>query len=213
MLIEVYADIACPWCYVADKRLQKALASRPDLKVERHWRPFQLQPDLPQSGLEWNTFAADKFGGWERAQAMFGYVSQAAEGDGLEFNFDRIASAANTANGHRLILWAAEQGQEWEMAHALFKAFFTDGRDLSNRAELAAIAGEVGLEPETAYAFLKTDRFEAEVDYSQQRASELGIRGVPFFIFEGKYAVSGAQPVESYQRAIEMVEKHKREKA
>lgn len=144
MRIEVYADVACPWCYVGEKRLEKALRNRPDLDVERLWRPFQLRPEMPAGGVPWQEFASEKFGGAENMARAFAHVAAAGEPDGLRFDFDRVASAPNTVDAHRLILHAAEGGARWKMADALFRGYFADGRDLNDTEDLAALAGEAG---------------------------------------------------------------------
>jgi|SRR5579884_356020 len=204
MRIEVYSDVACPWCYIGERRLTRALEQRPDLHVERVWRPFQLQPDLPPSGLPWDEYAAAKFGGAERARAMFARVTEVAAGDGLEYHFERIPTAANTMDAHRLILFAREYGKEWAMAEALFAAYFTHGADLADRDQLVAIATGSGLPEDAARAYLASDAGVAEVAASQEEAAALGIGGVPFYIFDGRYAVSGAQPVALFLRALDL---------
>jgi predicted DsbA family dithiol-disulfide isomerase len=205
MLIEVYADIACPWCYIGERRLDKALAQRPDLTVERHWRPFQLQPALPATGLPWEPFAATKFGGLSRARTMFERVTQIGAEDGLPFAFDRVATAPNTRDAHRLVLWAATQEREWAMARALFAAYFAAGHDLNDPAQLAAVAATVGLDPAAALALLGGSEYAADVDRSQAQAEQLGIQGVPFYVIDERYALSGAQPVSVFLQALDLV--------
>ncbi len=205
MLIDVYADIACPWCYIGERRLARALAQRPELPVERHWRPFQLQPGLPPAGLPWAEFVQSKFGGLHRAQAIFAQVRTIGAADGITFNFDRIAGAPNTRDSHRLILFAAEHGREWETVEALFAAYFTDGRDVSNPEELAAVAAGVGLDGGVVRACLAGDAHTAAVDASQAEAHQLGISGVPFYVVDGRYGLSGAQPVEVFRQALDLV--------
>ena len=204
MVIDIYADVVCPWCYIGKRRLELALAERPGLEVERRWRPFQLQPDLPASGEPWAAFVQRKFGGAARAQAMFDHVAQIGAADGLRLAFDRVAHAANTRDAHRLILFAADQGREWEMADALFVAYFAEGRNLSDADELAAIAAGAGLGAPTARETLASGAYAAEVDASQQEAEQIGITGVPFYIFDQRYAISGAQPVEVFLRALDL---------
>lgn len=205
MLIEVYADIACPWCYIGERRLAEALAQRPDIAVERHWRPFQLQPDLPPQGLPWAEFVPAKFGGVAQAQRIFARVAQAGAPDGIDFRFDRVATAPNTMDAHRLVLFAAACGQEWPMADALFAAHFTEGRDLNDQNQLVAVAESVGLDAAEVRAYLASDAGIAEVAASQETAERLGITGVPFFVIDGRYGLSGAQPVEVFVRALDQL--------
>jgi predicted DsbA family dithiol-disulfide isomerase len=203
VLVEVYADVVCPWCYIGKKRLESALALRPGLSVERRWRPFQLQPDLPREGVTWREFAQQKFGGWERAQSMFAHVAQTGAADGIDFNFDRVASAPNTLDAHRLILFAAEHNREWEMVDALFAAYFKEGRNLNDLSHLAEIAAQVGLDARQVSDYLAGSANEDAVNASQETAYELGIHGVPFYIFDNRYALSGAQPVKAFLYALD----------
>ena len=203
MLIEVYADIACPWCYIGERRLAEALAQRPDMEVARRWRPFQLQPDLPPQGVPWAEFVPAKFGGAAQAARMFARVAQAGAPDGIDFRFDQVATAPNTRDAHRLVLFAAEHGQEWPMADALFAAHFTEGRDLNDPDQLVAVAESVGLDAAEVRAYLASDAGVAEVQASQEQAERLGITGVPFYVIDGRYGLSGAQPVDVFVRALD----------
>ncbi len=196
MLIEVYADLACPWCYIGARRLARALALRPDLEVERCWRPFQLQPRMPAGGLPWRTFVREKFGGAERAAGAFARVTEVGAADGLTFAFDRVASAPNTVDAHRLILFAARHGRQWETADALFAAYFAEGRDMNDHEQLVEAASRAGLPGAEVRAFLAGDECVDEVAASQAEAYRLGVRGVPFYVLDGRYGLSGAQPVE-----------------
>jgi predicted DsbA family dithiol-disulfide isomerase len=206
MKIDVYADVVCPWCYVGEKRLEKALRSRPDLEVERRWRPFQLRPEMPAGGVPWRPFALEKFGGEENMRRAFAHVAAAGEPEGVRFDFDRVASAPNTVNAHRLILHAARRGREWPMADALFRGYFAQGRDLNDPEALAAMAADAGLDPDEARAYLAGDSGAQDVWESQQVAVGLGIGGVPFYVIDDRYAVSGGQPAEVWLRTLEAIE-------
>ena len=204
LVLDVFADIACPWCYVGEARLTAALRQRPDLDVQRRWRPFQLQPQLPQGGLPWRTFAEEKFGGWQRAQGMFAQVEQAAANDGITFAFDQIASAPNTADAHRLLLWAERQEVgTFALADAIFRAHFAEGVDINDHDALARIAATAGLDVDAARAFLATDNLADAVAQSQQIAQRAGISGVPLYLFGNSFALSGAQPAETFVRALD----------
>ena len=204
MIVEVYADIVCPWCYIGMRRLSAALAQRPDLRVERRWRPFQLQPAMPRAGLAWPEFVESKFGGAERARVAFARVTAVGAAEGIEFDFERIANAPNTRDAHRLVLFAAREGREWELADALFAAYFARGRDLGDHEQLADAAASVGLSRAAALAYLASDEGGAEVDASQQEAYQTGVTGVPFYVLDGRYALSGAQPVEVFLQALDL---------
>ena len=195
MQLEVYSDVVCPWCFVGEKRLTKALADRPDLKVEVRWRPFQLQPGMPEGGLPWAEFSRQKFGGESGAKAAFSQVSAAGERDGIRFDVD----------AHRLVLLAGNYGMQWELADALFRAYFTEGKNLNDHEELAQVASSVGLDAEEVGEYLAGDAGDFEVRSSQEDAQRLGITGVPFYVFDGRYAIYGAQPVEVFGEALDMV--------
>jgi predicted DsbA family dithiol-disulfide isomerase len=180
--IDIFADVACPWCYIGERRLTQALAARPDLHVERHWRPYQLQPDLPRGGISWSDLVDQKFGGAERAAAMFGRVAAAGAADGLQFNFDRA----------------------WAMVETLFAAYFTNGRDVSDRSELVRLAAKAGFDADSVRDYLASDANAAAVQASQRTAHQYGVQGVPFFVFAERYALSGAQPLEIFERALDL---------
>ena len=206
MEIDVYADVVCPWCYVGEKRLEKALRDRPNLDVEMRWRPFQLRPEMPAGGLPWRPFALEKFGGEENMRRAFAHVVAAGEPDGVRFDFDRVASAPNTVDAHRLILHARERGREWQMADALFRGYFAEGRDLNDARDLATMAAGIGLDAEEVRTFLGGDASTRDVREGQREAAELGIGGVPFYVVDGRYAVSGGQPAEVWLRTLDVIE-------
>jgi predicted DsbA family dithiol-disulfide isomerase len=203
MLIDVYSDVVCPWCYIGEKRLSKVLAGRPEVEVR--WRPFQLQPGMPEGGVPWAEFSRQKFGGESGAKAAFSHVSAAGEGDGIRFDFGRVVSAPNTVDAHRLILLAGDHGLQWELVEALFRAYFTEGKDLNDHEQLAEVASSVGLDAEEVGEYLAGEGGISEVRSSQDEAQSLGITGVPFYVFDGRYALYGAQPVEVFGEALDMV--------
>ena len=203
MMIDVWSDVVCPWCYIGEKRLEQALAQRPELAVEIRWQPFQLRPDMPAQGEPWGAFAFEKFGGIARAQAAFNQVTTVGREVGLEFNFDRVTSAPNTVDAHRLILLAGEYGLQWPLATALFAAYFSDGRNLNDHAQLVEIAVGVGLDGAAVRALLASDAKIADVQHNQESATQLGVQGVPFYVLDQRYAVSGAQPVGVFLRALD----------
>lgn len=203
--IDVYADIVCPWCYIGEKRLEKALAQRPGLPVERRWRPFQLRPEMPENGLPWREFARSKFGGEASAHAAFAQVTAVGEQEGLRFDFGRVASAPNTVDGHRLILYAARHNRQWETANALFEAYFAAGRNLNDVEDLVGIATGAGLEAEETRSYLSGPEDTAEVWAAQEEAARLNVSSVPCYVFDGRYALSGARPAEAFLQAFDAV--------
>jgi predicted DsbA family dithiol-disulfide isomerase len=205
MVIDVYADIVCPWCYIGTRRLAAALEQRPELAIERRWRPFQLRPEMPARGQPWADFVREKFGGMAQAQPIFARVTSIGAVDGISFAFDRIASAPNTRDAHRLILLARERGLEWPMVEALFAAHFAEGRNLNDADDLAAAAARAGLDAAAARDLLASDAYGDAVDQSQRTAARLDIQGVPFCVIDHSYGISGAQPVELFVRAIDVI--------
>ena len=206
MTIDVYADIACPWCYVGRARLKQALAERPDLDVSLRWRPFQLQPDMPPDGRDFRTVLEKKFGGWDRAERMFERVREMGAETGLTFDFEAIEVAPNTADAHRLVLWAEEQQGEDAAdaaATALFRAYFTEGRNVSAPEVLVDCAGDVGLDEDAARTLLDGDAHAEAVRESQTQAQRRGITGVPCYVFDDRHAVTGAQPVDTFVEALD----------
>jgi predicted DsbA family dithiol-disulfide isomerase len=226
LTIDVWADIACPWCWIGERRLQAAVArlraARPEVRVARAWRPYQLQPQLPPEGVAWERFAREKFGGGERMEQMFAHVAAAGAADGLRYRFDRMTVAPNTSDAHRLVLWAATVEPRpgtraaesrasdddpggagaLAMAEALFAAYFAEGRNVSDRAVLADVAVSAGLDGASARATLESDAFVADVRGAQREAQRLGVRGVPFIVLDERLAISGAQPAELFDRAL-----------
>lgn len=203
--IDVFSDLSCPWCYIGERRLDRALLLRPDVEADWHWRPFLLQPDLPEQGMPWDIFVESKFGGMERARPMFERVTAVGASEGLTFDFGRMTNAPNTIDAHRLILWAEGQELQQEMARLLFRAYFTEGRDLTDRETLVAAARAAGLDVEAARTWLASSEGRAEVTASVEEARRLGITGVPFYVLERKWAISGAQPLEVFEDAIAKV--------
>jgi predicted DsbA family dithiol-disulfide isomerase len=203
--VDVFSDIACPFCYIGDTRLERVLKSRPDLEMQWVWHPFQLQPDLPERGIPWDVFSVKKFGGLEARRSAFAHVIQAGTSEGIGFDFERMPVAPNTLNTHRLVLLASERGLGKAMALAFYKAYFTQAIDITDPIELERIALEVGLVSDDVQNLFSSDQYRPDVQTSQLEANRLGISGVPFFIFNQKFAVSGAQPFEVFEQAFERV--------
>ncbi|MEU8214731.1 DsbA family oxidoreductase [Micromonospora taraxaci] len=204
MEIEIYADVICPWCYIGKRRLDEALASY-EGEVTVRYRPFQLDPSPVPEPLPLVEALAGKFGGPERARQMVDHVTQVAAGDGLRLDYDR-AVIANTFDAHRLVSYATDHGRAAEMVEALYQAHFNNGVDVGSREALAALAGDIGLDAADARRFLDSDERVADVEAQLATARDLGITGVPMFVLAGKYAVSGAQEVQTLLAAIAEVE-------
>ncbi len=203
--LDVYADLACPWCSIGEANLTRALAARPDLAVERRWRPFQLQPDLPRAGVPLRPFFPDKFGGEEAMQAAFARTAEAGAAAGVPLDFGRLAGAPNTADAHRLVLLAADYDRTWDAARALFDGYFAHGRDLTDADTLVELVAGTGVPADEARDVLAGDRYADGVAAAQAEAAALGIRGVPFVVVDGRYGVSGAQPAGAWTEILDRV--------
>ncbi len=200
--IDVYADVVCPWCWIGERRLQRALAEHQDLDVTLAWRPFQLDPTVPPAGRDWQEVVEQKFGGAARAAEMFAQVAKAASADAVTFHFDRISRAPNTVRAHALLLHAASGGRQWQLAEALFSAYFHDGRDIGDVATLRAISETQGLDGAEVEMMLLEGRYDLDIQQSQRDAARLGVRGVPFVVVDNRFGISGAQPEAIFRQAI-----------
>jgi len=205
MFIDVVSDTVCPWCYIGKRRFDMARAERPDLEIDLRWRPFQLDPTIPPEGYDRDEYMAAKFGK-SRAKEVGSVIREAAEEAGITLAFDKISRSPNTFDSHRLIRWSASAGCQNEMVEILFRRYFEDGEDIGDRKVLVAAAEEAGMDHElVAYLLLHNKDAELVANEANQ-AREMGISGVPTFLFEGKFAVMGAQETEGYLRAIDKVQ-------
>lgn len=200
--IDVVSDVICPWCFIGKRHLEAALASRPDLDVVVHWRAFQLNPEMPPAGMSRADYLQAKFGD-PSGGGIYARVTAAGQQAGIAFAFDRIGRTPNTVAAHRLIALAAHESRQDAVVEALFQAYFQQGRDLSDIDTLAAIARDAGLSETAVERFRTTDVHEAEVRAEDSIARQTGVSGVPCFIFDRKFAVSGAHPPEVLVSAIE----------
>ena len=203
MHVAIVSDTICPWCYIGKRRFERAQAGRPaDLAVE--WRPFQLNPDMPADGVDRQRYMVAKFGSEERVAEIFDAIEQAGEGEGIQFVFDRIARTPNTVDSHRLIEYAGERDVQDQVVEALFRRYFEQGEDIGDRAVLEAAGVDGGLDEGDVRRFLAGTEGVDHVRRESEAASRMGISGVPCFIFEGKYAISGAQPPDVFERVFEL---------
>ncbi|MBA3504294.1 MAG: DsbA family oxidoreductase [Betaproteobacteria bacterium] len=212
--VDVVSDVVCPWCFIGKRRLETALKAlrgrEPALDIAVRWHPFQLNPDLPREGISRRRYVETKFGGSERAAEIYARITAAGATVDVPFAFDLIARQPNTLDTHRLIAWAQETANEFgkksgdadALVERLFRAYFLEGRFIGDRDELAALAADAGYNAVEARAFLESDARAEAVASADERARESGISGVPFFIFNGKTAVSGAQQPEVLRDAI-----------
>jgi predicted DsbA family dithiol-disulfide isomerase len=206
LTIDVISDVVCPWCYIGKRRLESALrelaAREPAVRPLVSWHPFQLNPDLPREGIDRRAYVEAKFGGPDRARAVYARIRDVGAEVGIAFAIDAIVRQPNTRDAHRLISWAQARGDADALVERLFRAYFVEGRFVGDREVLAAVAGEAGLDAAAARAYLATDQGDDAIVAMDRRVRELGVEGVPFFIFAGRIAVSGAQEPQTLLDAI-----------
>jgi predicted DsbA family dithiol-disulfide isomerase len=197
MLIEIFADLICPWCFIGWRRLRRAVAERPALSTQIRWRPFQLNPDMPPGGMDRQLYLHAKFGSRERARQIYGVVEETARRDGLALDLSRIRRTPNTFDAHRLIRWAEQGGEALTLVEGLFTAYFMEGADISDRETLVAVAAAAGYAPDAAAHLLESGGEAAEVRAADALARQMGLHAVPCFVFDRRYALSGAQEASS----------------
>lgn len=201
--ITVTSDFICPWCFIGERRLAKAINALPaDTTVELQWRPFELNPDMRSEGMNRQTYRSLKFGSWERSQLLDAQTSAAARGDDIAFNYEAMEKTPNTFLAHRLMWLAAHHGLATEVARAVFLAYFEHGRDIGDAATLVEIAAENGLDHQRTAVFLAGEEGTAEVRAAEQDGQSRGVRSVPLFDIDGEI-ISGAQSVETFAAALQ----------
>jgi predicted DsbA family dithiol-disulfide isomerase len=193
LAIEVISDAICPWCWVAKRRLDSAIAAiAPDITASVTWRPFELNPEMPKSGVDRRAYRSAKFGSWQRSQALDAQVAAAGRSEGLVFNHDKMERTPNTIDAHRLIWSAGQQGKQHDIVEGLFAAYFNEGRDVGDPAVLADVGASAGLDHARILAMLASDEGLAEVRSELQRAVNLRVSGVPTVLVDGVPLFSGA---------------------
>lgn len=203
MRIDVFSDTVCPWCFIGKRHLQQALSETGMTDADVHWHAFQLNPDMPAGGRDRKTYLLEKFGP-DAEQRIHARLQEAGRAAGIEFQFDRISRSPNTLDSHRLIRLAASRGRQDAAVEALFRSYFVEGLDIGDRQVLVAIAGQLELGDDVP-AWLDSPAEIDTVRSEDSSARRLGITGVPFFIFEQRHALSGAQPVNIFVRALHTV--------
>lgn len=214
--IDVWSDIACPWCYIGKRNLENGLAATADDDdapvVEIEYHSFELSPDTPEDfhGGEVDYLSQHKGISPDQAREMLDRVTGVAAEAGLAYRFD-ILQHTNTVKAHELLHFAKENGKQLELAEVLMSAYFLEGRHVGRDDDLVALAVEVGLDEDAAREALASQRYRAAVRADQEQAQQFGITGVPFFVINGKYGVSGAQPVEAFSQIARQVWGERRE--
>ncbi|HIJ62589.1 MAG TPA: DsbA family oxidoreductase [Rhodospirillaceae bacterium] len=213
MRIDVIFDTICPWCYIGKRRLERALAQRPEISAEIRWRAFLLNPEMPASGVDRQTYLERKFGSAYRIQRILGAASLAAEAENIHFNFDLMERTPSSINSHRLIHLASLSGCQSEVVESVFDAYFVQGLDISDIDILCRLGADCGLDPLELRDYLLGAAGVAAIRTENAHIHRLGVSGIPCYFFNERYAVSGAQDVEILTRLLDIAREHEVETA
>ncbi|HSN71886.1 MAG TPA: DsbA family oxidoreductase [Steroidobacteraceae bacterium] len=205
MHIEVFSDVVCPWCFLGKRRLEAALAERPQIEFEVRWRPFELNPNLPRTGVDRANYLADKFGGRDALAAAERRLVDLGRDAGIDFRFDRIAKVPHTRAAHRLIAAATDPATCSTVVERLLSSYFEHGRDIGDVAVLVDLAEQCGLDGSSIARLLAAEDGFDDIASEVREAQELGVNGVPTFVFDERYLLSGAQPPHVLLQVIDQL--------
>lgn len=202
LTVDVISDVICPWCYIGNRRLEKAVAAFGE-PVKVRWLPFQLNPTMPKEGILRREYRTKKFGSWERSQELDVKLVAVGKEEGIQFAFDRIERTPNTLDAHRLISLAERQRVQDAVVEALFRAYFTEGRDISRQETLLEVVAKAGLDRQEAEALLNSDDGLEAITEANALARRLRVDGVPFFLINSEISLSGAQQPDRFLEAFD----------
>ena len=203
--LDVVSDVMCPWCYIGKRRLERAVAAMATTAVEIRWRPFQLDPNIPQGGMAREDYLARKFNSAEEIREIQAPVIAAGALEGIEFRFDLIRRSPNTLDAHRLLSWSHAEGRQGAVVERLFQLYFLEGADVGDRDVLVSAAHDCGIGAGVVAELLASDAERDRVEGEIAQAARMGVTGVPTFIIGGRYAVVGAQDARFIAGAIARV--------
>ncbi|HNR75149.1 MAG TPA: DsbA family oxidoreductase [Cyclobacteriaceae bacterium] len=204
--IDIISDVVCPWCYIGKRRIEKAIETLKDkYDFEISFLPFELNAQVPKAGLEQKQYLTNKFGGNERYKQITQHVTAVAASEGLQFDFDKQQVMPNTRDAHRIIWLAKQTGKQALVKEAFMKAYFEDGVDLSKPENLITISVKAGLSEEKVTTLLTSAEGLHEVIAAEQLNQKRGVSGVPYFIINDQYGISGAQPTEVFVQALTQI--------
>jgi predicted DsbA family dithiol-disulfide isomerase len=203
MQIDVVSDTVCPWCFIGKRRLEQALAQRPDMEFDVRWRPYQLDPGVPKEGMDRKEYYRLKFGDGERIKGASDAIRQIGGEVGIPFAFEKQERRPNTIDSHRLVRWANNVGLQDSVVEALFNAYFIEGRDVGEKAVLIDVAASCGMDAELTGDLLDSDADIDLVERESKLAGEMGIQGVPAYLIDNRFLLVGAQDPDVLLRAID----------
>jgi predicted DsbA family dithiol-disulfide isomerase len=203
--LDILSDPICPWCFIGKAHLDRALEARPEHPFRIAWHPFQLNPDMPEAGMDRAAYLEWKFGGKENAANVYGRIDTAARQAGIEIDWSKIRRTPNTMDAHRLIHWAGLEQRQTLVVDRLFRAYFLDGRDIGDREVLLDIAEGAEMQREMVARLLDTDADRDDLAARDADARAKGVTGVPTFVLAGSQVIPGAQPPELWTQAIDEI--------
>jgi predicted DsbA family dithiol-disulfide isomerase len=204
--IDIISDVVCPWCYIGKKRIEKAMkALESEFEFEVSYHPFELNPYIPEEGVNQKEYLTEKFGGPARYNQVINNITTVGLQEGLKFDYEKQVKSPNTLKAHRLIWFAAKYNRQRELVELLFSAFFEKAVDLTRNENLIESAVQAGLDRKITENFLNSDEGTDEVKYDQHYYRQAGVTGVPFYIIDGKYGISGAQNPETLIQALRQI--------
>lgn len=211
MHINVIFDTVCPWCFIGKHRLAQALRNNPQESVEISWQPFLLNPDMPFEGMDWHHYLTAKFGGELRAQRVYAAITEAGRQSGIEFDFDAIRRTPSSIDSHRLVRFADREAVAEEAVERIYNEYFLHGRDIGDRSVLLEIAEALALDVDGFRDYLHSDDDIDDIRDQNARAHRFGISGVPAFVVDGQFTVSGAQEPMILQRIFDVAAERRQE--
>ena len=204
--IDIISDPICPWCYIGKTRLDRALELNPTHNFIIEWHPFQLNPAMPKDGMDRREYLEAKFGGQKEAIEVYSNIDKTATETGLSLNFGGIKRTPNTIDAHRLIHWAGIEGRQNSIIDRLFKAYFQEGRDISEHSVLTRIASAAGMDQDVVRSLLKSDADKEDIKARDTDARKRGIQGVPAFVVANEYVIQGAQTIDIWDNIIKEIQ-------
>ena len=204
--IDIISDPICPWCYIGKTRLDRALELNPTHNFIIEWHPFQLNPTMPKDGMDRRDYLEAKFGGQKEAIEVYSNIDKTATETGLSLNFGGIKRTPNTIDAHRLIHWAGIEGRQNSIIDRLFKAYFQEGRDISEHSVLTRIASAAGMDQDVVRSLLKSDADKEDIKARDTDARKRGIQGVPAFVVANEYVIQGAQTIDIWDNIIKEIQ-------
>jgi len=204
--IDIVSDVVCPWCYIGKRRIEKAMKElNAEFDFDVSYLPFELNPQTPKEGFNQKEYLIRKFGSEEKYNQIISHVTSAAAEEGLQFNFDKQSISPNTRDAHRVILYAKKEGKQLQVKEAFMSAYFELGIDLTKKENLIAVASSTGLDAARVDSFLDSQEGLQEVIQMEQQNHQRGVSGVPFYIINNQYGISGAQPSGVFVNALKKI--------